>query len=101
MRGCHPNIPHPNSRATGQPSIRVGPDGCLCMAKIDGRMAVCPVDPMADDPMISAMPKDKALHLEGRVGAGLSSEHFPSEQPGNRTTEHPISRNDKAMRDIR
>ena len=22
VRGCHPNIPHPNNRATGQPSIR-------------------------------------------------------------------------------
>jgi hypothetical protein len=33
-------------------------DGCLCMAITDGRMAVCPVDPMNDDPMITALPKD-------------------------------------------
>ena len=61
MRGCHPIIFHPNNRATGQRSIRMGPDGCLCMAETDGRMAVCPVDPMVDAPMMNAMPRNCAL----------------------------------------
>ena len=54
------------------------------MATTDGRMAVCPVDPMNDDPMISAMHNDFALLW---AGAGLSSEHSPSEQPDNRASE--------------
>ena len=83
----HSPSDQPSNRATGQRSIRVGPDGCLCMAGTDGRMAVCPVDPMNDDPMISAMLKDCALPL---AGAGLSSDHFPSEQPSIRTSEHRI-----------
>ncbi len=60
------------------------PKGCLCMAAIDGRMAVCPVDPMVDAPMISAMHNDFELSLAVR-GCHPNSSH-----PNNRTTEHPI-----------
>ncbi len=90
VRGCHPNIPHPSSRATGQRGIRMRPDGCLCMAAIDGRMAVCPVGPMHDAPMISAMPKDCALYFEGRVRCGAVIRTFPiraPEQPDNGASE--------------
>ncbi len=65
--GCHPNIFHPNNRATGQPSIRMRPEGCHFTAGNDGRMAVCPVDPMVDDPMISALMRDGAMYLVGRI----------------------------------
>ena len=57
VRGCHPSISHPNSRATGQRSIRLGAANLgIAWRYSDGRMAACPVDPMNDDPMISALP---------------------------------------------
>ncbi len=60
------------------------------MAKTDGRIALCPVDPMVDAPMISAMPKDKALHLAGRVRCGAVIRSFPirtTGQPANGASE--------------
>ncbi len=40
------------------------------MATKDGRMAVCPVDPMVDAPMISVMLRDGVLVLAVRVRCG-------------------------------
>ena len=52
VRGCHPIIFHPNNRATEQPSIRIGAAKFdIALRYSDGRMALCPVDPMDDDPM--------------------------------------------------
>ncbi len=81
---CHLPSEQPRNRTTEHQIVAANLD--IAWRYSDGRMAVCPVGPMNDDPMISAMPKDSALPL---AGAGLSSEHFPSEHPGNRTTEHP------------
>ncbi len=51
------------------------------MARTDGRMAVCPVDPMNDAPMISAMHIDCALPLTVRGCHPIIS------HPNNRATE--------------
>ena len=80
---------------TGQPSIRttehrIVPEVKHRVTTTVGRMAVCPVDPMNDDPMVSALPRDRALLWARRVRCGAVICHHPSEQPSIRTTEHRI-----------
>ncbi len=64
----HPSE-QPGKRTTEHP---IGSEGGHCIVTKKGRMAVCPVVPMNDDPMISAMQRDRAVSAPtASVGASF------------------------------
>jgi hypothetical protein len=80
----HSPSEQPSNRPTEHQIVAANLD--IAWRYSDGRMAVCPVGPMNDAPMISAMHKDCALPFAVRAVIRSFSIRT-TEQPNNRASE--------------